>query len=212
MKVARRSTIVCCAVAVSLICGLFLVCSLSAADGTDKTLAARQKADADKCDAKLKAMEDFVAKRKAGQKNSTRFQENEVNAYLAHYLSKRYHPSLKSLQIKFNENKLEAIASIDFDLLGTASSKILPKIMSFLFSGIHTLDARGQLKSSKGDGSFLLEQARFDDTVLPKTIVEGIITAVGKKQNPPFDPLQPSKMPYEIKEVAVHQGYIIVNQ
>jgi len=35
---------------------------------------------------------------------------------------------------------------------------------------------------------------------------------VGRKQDPPFDPMQPSKMPYEIQKVDVHSGYIVVYQ
>jgi hypothetical protein len=85
-------------------------------------------------------------------------------------------------------------------------------LMSLMFSGTHTLSASGQLQSKDGNARFYLEQARFDNSTLPRSLVEEIISAVGKKQNPPFDPLQPSRMPYKIERVDVHRGYIIVYQ
>jgi hypothetical protein len=184
----------------------------SLAMGSDKPANFFTRAAADKCDSKLRELENFAVKRKSGAKNTTRFSENEINSYLAFHLSKKYHPSLKSLSVTFEENKLQTVASVDFDRLGTASTAFMPKIIAFLFSGTHIIDAHGQLISNKGNAHFLLERARFDENVLPKSIVEGIITAVGRKQDPPFDPLQPSKMPYEIKEVDVHPGYIVVYQ
>ena len=54
--------------------------------------------------------------------------------------------------------------------------------------------------------------ARFDGTLLPNFMVSEIITAVGRKQRPPFDPLQPSQMIYAIDRVDVHAGYFIVYQ
>lgn len=170
------------------------------------------KTAAEQCSSKLKAMEEFTVERKPGRKQKTRFSEDEVNSYLALELSPKYHPCLKSLVVTFEENRLQAIASIDFDRLGTASDKVLPRIIGLVFSGMHTITARGQLVSKNGKANFNLEQARFDNSTLPKYLVEQIITAVGRKQKPPFDPLQPSEMPYEIEQVDVHPGYIITYQ
>jgi hypothetical protein len=170
------------------------------------------KAAADRCSAKLKDLEDFAAQRKAGQKQTTRFSQDEINSYLALELSPQYHPCLKSLAVAMEENKLQAVAEIDFDRLGKTSTRVLPKIASFLFSGTHTMTAKGQLISRDGKANFRLNQARFDNQTLPNFLVEEIISAVGRKQNPPFDPLQPSTLFYDIEKVDVHSGYIIVYQ
>lgn len=197
----------------SLCSGAVLIGSLIAAPAeTEKSESGISIAAAKKCELKLKKMEDFLEKRKPGGRNTTRFSEKEVNSYLAYNLSKEYHPSLKKLVTAFKKNQLQIAVSVDFDRIGATSNKLLPKIMGLLLSGTHTIDAQGKLVTSKGNGYFVLEQARFDNKVLPKAFVERVITAVGQKQNPPFDPLQPSKMPYEIKEVDMRQGYIIVYQ
>jgi hypothetical protein len=170
------------------------------------------KAAAERCSAKLKKLEDFSASHKPGSRQTTSFTQDEVNSHLALDLSSKYHPSLKSLVVTFEEKKLQAVTTIDFDRLGETSTKFFPKLLGTLFSGTHTLTARGQLVSGNGKAHFLLEEAKFDNSTLPKSLVEEIISAVGRKQDPPFDPLQPSELPYGIRKVDVHRGYIVVHQ
>jgi hypothetical protein len=170
------------------------------------------RAAADQCGAKLKRIEAFAANKSPGQKQTTRFSEEEVNSYLALELSPKYHPCLKSLTVAFEEDRIQNVVVVDFDRLGTTSTKILPKLLSFMLSGVHTITARGELLSGNGKASFRLEQARFDNSTLPKSLVEEIISAVGRKQNPPIDPLQPTQLFDEIEKVDVHAGYILAYQ
>jgi hypothetical protein len=194
-----------------LLPGLLLFCASAFATG-EPSAVAPSKAAAASCSSKLKRLESFPDKSKSGQTQTTKFSEDEINSYLALDLSSQYHPCLKSLVMIFEENRLKATVTIDFDRLGTASAKLLSKLISLMFSGIHTMVADGQLVAKDRKAYFKLEQALFDGSALPKPLVEGIISAVGRKQNPPFDPLQPSEMPYEINKVDVHPGYIIVYQ
>ena len=170
------------------------------------------RAAANQCSSKLKNIENFAAHRKPGQKQTTRFSEEEVNSYLALELSPKYHPCLKSLSVTFEENRIQNVVVVDFDRLGTTSTKLLPKLLSFMMSGVHTITARGQLLSGDGKANFRLEQARFDNSTLPKTLVEEIISAVGRKQNPPIDPLQPTQLFDGIEKVDVHAGYVLAHQ
>jgi hypothetical protein len=170
------------------------------------------KAAAESCAAKLKRLEGFAAGSSRTKKQTTEFSENEINSYLALELSKNYHPSLKSLVIVLEESKLQGVASIDFDSLAMNSKTFLTKIMTRMFSGVHTLLVRGKLVTAEGKARFQLEEASFDDSALPNFLVEEIITAVGRKQKPPFDPMQPSKLPYDIQSVELHPGRALVHQ
>jgi len=190
-----------------------LVCRLELALAEkDASVFTASKTAAAQCGSKLKSLEDFADRNKPGQTQTTRFTEDEINSYLALDLKSRYHASLKDLTVSFKEDGLKATATIDFDLLETTSTKLLPKLLGLVFSGIHSIAADGKLVSKNGKANFRLEQALFDNSALPKFLVEEIISAVGRKQKPPFDPLQPSQMPYEIDRVEVHSGYIIVIQ
>jgi hypothetical protein len=189
-----------------------LLCSAASFVAAKAGVFTPSKTAAAECRSKLSKLEAFPGKHVSGETQTTKLSESEINSYLALDLGARYHPCLKSLVMGFEENRLKATATIDFDLLGMASSKILPKLISLLFSGVHTIAADGQLVTNDGKAHFKMNQALFDGSALPKPLIEGIISAVGRKQNPPFDPLQPSKMPYEINKVDVHPGYIIVYQ
>ncbi len=89
---------------------------------------------------------------------------------------------------------------------------MVTKMIARLFSGVHELSTRGKLVAQDGKGYYQLEEAKFDTTALPNFLVSEIITAVGKKQKPPFDPIQPTDLPFAIRKVDVHKGYIVVYQ
>ncbi len=199
--------------AVLLAAALILFCCLASPAGPGATAPDMSKAAAaERCNVKLKALEHYAAHPKTGRVQTTQFSEEEVNSYLELDLSSQYHPCLKSLTFVFEEDRLQGVATIDFDRLGKTSSKLFPKLLSFMLSGVHTITARGQLVSGDGKASFRLEQARFDNSTLPKALVEEILSAVGRKQNPPFDPLQPSQLFYGIRKIDVHAGYVLVDQ
>lgn len=164
------------------------------------------------CGSKVVRLESYASTQEAKSGQTTRFTENEINSYLAIELSKKYHPSLRSLLITLEESNLRGVAAIDFDALGMHSKSVMARLFARLFSGVHDLSVSGRLVSAGGKGNFVLEEARFDQSILPNFLVEEIITAVGRKQKPPFDPMQPSQLPYQIDRVDVHSGYIDVIQ
>ncbi len=175
--------------------------------------AAISRAAADSCSLKVKELEDFAAKNTVPRSRTTRLTQNEINSYLALDLSSKYSPALKSLQLTLEEtNRLQAVALIDFDKLEMTSAKPFTHLIANMFSGIHQLNLRGNLIAQAGKASFQLGEARFDGSALPGFLVEEVITAVCRKQNPPFDPLRPTQMPYLIEQVDGHSGYILIQQ
>lgn len=184
----------------------------AAGNASDSEKPGISRRASDSCARKVSALEKEAARKDRRTHPVTRFSENEINSFMAIGLRPRIQPSLKSLQFVFKENSLTGIAEIDFDNLSISSTKALAKMIARLFTGIHNLTVQGKLVTEAGLGSFQLEEAHFDGNVLPGFLVNEVITAVGKKQKPPFDPLQPSKMPYAIDRVEIHAGYILVYQ
>lgn len=170
------------------------------------------RAAAQSCDAKVKRMEAFDAAADGGKSLSTRLTQSELNSYLAIVLSPGYHPSLRSILLSFDEGRLQAAARVDFDRLDLGNNPLLRSLARKMLSGIHELKVTGSLISDAGKANFKLDEASFDGVALPNALVAEIISAVGRKQNPPFDPMQPSPLPYHIQKVDVHAGYIMVYQ
>jgi hypothetical protein len=170
------------------------------------------KSAADSCDAKVKRLEAYDTAGNFSIHQTTQFSEAEWNSYLAITLKPNYHPSLKELILKFDEGRLQAVATIDFNHLNFSSTQFLSGLIRSLLTGIHALTVRGSLLSDAGKASFQLEEARFDTITLPNLLVVEIISAVGRRQDPPFDPTQPNNLPYHIIKAEVHQGYVLIYQ
>ncbi|MBM3789614.1 MAG: hypothetical protein FJW35_04585 [Acidobacteria bacterium] len=199
-------------VACAAVAALLATAGLCLPAGVIQTTGRIDPAQSKACDAKLTRLLEFAAQESGAQRRETTFTEDEVNSYLALELSSQYHPSLKSLTVSFEETGLNAVAIIDFDRLGLTSKEFVTQLLATMFTGLHRLSIRGALVAEDGLGYLKLEQARFDRLSLPNVLVEEIVTAVGRKQDPPFDPMQQSPMPYRIRRVEVRRGFIVVHQ
>jgi hypothetical protein len=202
----RRAALLAC-LAVSL-----LAPAIAGSPGMQAPGGGITKAAADSCGAKIKRLESFDAGRKAGAHQTTQFTDTEWNSYLGITLKPNYHPCLREIRLKFEEGRLQAVSTIDFDSLNFNSTNSISSLLKAMLSGVHTMTIHGRLNSDAGKANFQLEEARFDSITLPNLLVTEIIGAVGRRQNPPFDPTQPNNLPYHILKVEVHAGYIIVNQ
>jgi predicted transcriptional regulator len=123
-----------------------------------------------------------------------------------------YHPCLSSLTLKFGERHIQGIVQIDFDKLEFKSTQFISSLIRAMLSGKHVLAMEGNLIAESGMAYFELEQARFDAVSLPNFLVSEIITTVGKRQDPPFDPMAPTAMPFRIQRVDLHTGHITIYQ
>jgi len=167
------------------------------------------KAAADSCDAKVRLLE---ANAGTGKRQTISLSEEEMNSYLALVIGPNYHPSLKSVLLRFNDGRVVAVATIDFDHLNFSSTQFLNGLIRSLLTGMHTLMVSGNAVSGEGKANFNLGEARIDTVALPNILVAEIISAVGRKQQPPFDPMQPTPLPYHIQKIDVRSRYIVLYQ
>ena len=180
--------------------------------GTQSASGGLTKAAALSCDAKVKALESYAGAPVKGKERITRISETEMNSYLAFILKPSFHPSLSSLTLRFEAGHIQGTARIDFDKLQFKSAQVLSGLMRAMLSGVHTLTVRGILVAKEGKAHFQLEEASFDTVTLPNFLVSEIISAVGRRQDPPFDPVKPNVMPYGIQKAEIHLQYILLYQ
>ncbi|MBN2338157.1 MAG: hypothetical protein JXP48_06415 [Acidobacteria bacterium] len=173
---------------------------------------APSRAAAERCTEKIKEMERFIPEKASGKSLSTPFTEEEINSYLQLVLKPRYHPSLRTLQVRLGQDRLHTRAVIDFDRLRTSTTGVFRSLLALMFSGTRTLDADGKLHTGDGRGRYELEQARFDGRTLPNGLVNEIIAAVGMRQTPPFNPTESSTLPYGIERVDLEPGRLVAHQ
>lgn len=174
--------------------------------------ACAAEAATEECSRKLEAIKDFAQQSDPSKEKTTRFTEEEINACLAPDTESKYRSCLKNFRVSLREDVVEGVASVDFSCLKQASAEFLPEPIWGLFSGTHVLTARGTITSADGEASLRLEAARFDGVALPGFLVEKAITAMCMRRDPPFDPLKSSALPYSIRKVKIHPGYLLVFQ
>ena len=170
------------------------------------------KAASAQCATKFREIEEFDRKPNSQKEKTTQFSQDEINSFIALELQSNFSRSLKRLQIRFNEDSLQIDAVVDLDSFGAASARLSEKLLAAVIRGIHSLSATGFLHAKDGKAYFELTEAYVDDHILPKFLVEEIISGVARRQKPPFDPLQPSQMPYHIKSVDLKAGMVIIYQ
>ena len=196
-----------------LLCSVLLDAPLYSLPRQEQAAGARlSKSDALSCEAKVQRLQAFETDPRPGQHQTTRISQNELNSYLALILSPQYHPCLKSIVLNFEKGSLQANAVINFDMLEFNSTQAVNSLLRSMLSGIHSLAIAGELISGDSKASFKLREARFDSLVLPNFLVSEIISAVGRRQNPPFDPVQPSTLPYRIEKAEVQAGFLLLFQ
>ena len=149
---------------------------------------------------------------RTGKEKTTRFTEEEINSYLTLKTDSDYKSCLNFFRISFTQDILQGITTVDFDCLKEKSEDSLPNLITRLFSGTHVITARGEIKGEQGEGYFKLHEIRFDDIVLPKILVEHMISSACLRLESPFDPMQSTAFPFKIRKVTVHSGYIMVFQ
>src|SRR5262245_6091401 len=107
-----------------------LLAVAAASPGADIPTPGISRTAADTCNTKLLRLQSFPAHPDGVKKQTTEFSEAEVNSYLALELSAKYHPSLKSLQIKFTDAQLGGTAAIDFDQLGMNAKGMFARLFA----------------------------------------------------------------------------------
>ncbi len=167
---------------------------------------------AERCEAKIERLELFASSAGAEKTQETRLDEVELNSYLELVLRPQYHPSLQSIRLNFLDGKLQCAARINLDLVEMSGTQPWSGLFRLMLSGIHDLTVMGRLDAKEGKAIFALEEARFDGITLPNLLVSEIISAVGRKQTPPIDPMQPSEMPYRIRRVDIRIEHILIYQ
>lgn len=132
--------------------------------------------------------------------------EAELNAYLAERLREESRKDVQALRARFREGSFASSLTLDMDEVEVKGDSLTLELFRTLLSGHATLEVEGRLVVENGKGTLILESTRINDITVPVSLVSFILSEVGKKQNPPFDPTDSFPMPYGIKAVKIEPG------
>ncbi len=132
--------------------------------------------------------------------------ESDLNAFLAAKIKERPRKDVESLRIEMKEEIFTTFLRVDMDQVDVKGDSMTKSLLKVLFRGKQTIEFDGRLKTDNGKGTYEVERATLNGMPLPPSLVNSILSAVGRQQDPPFDPMEPFDLPYAIKTVKVSPG------
>ena len=136
--------------------------------------------------------------------------EKELNAYLSAQLYQQDQKAVESIALLIKEGTFLTRIEVNTDELQVKGDDVTLGYLRLLLRGTQTLEVEGKLQAADGLASYLVQEARLSGISLPAPWVNSLLSSLGKKNNPPFDPTEPFEMPYGIQSVTFHPGKVLM--
>jgi len=136
--------------------------------------------------------------------------EEELNAYLSAKLYQQHQKAVESIVLLLKEGTFLTRVEVNVDELQFPVDDVMTGYLRLLLKGIQTLEIEGTLEAEKGLATYRVQEARLSGIPIPARLVNYLLSSLGKKNNPPFDPTQPFEMPYGIQSFTFQPGNVIM--
>lgn len=169
----------------------------------------RQPVSSDPAAERVEKMLDELEAREQVQDTEKRtyiLTESDLNAFLAAKIKERPRKDVESLRIEMKDAIFTTFLEVDFDQVEIKGDSMTTSLLRALLRGRQTIEFDGQLQTENGKGTYEVKRATLNGLPLPPSLVNSILSAVGRRQDPPFDPMEPFDLPYGVKTVTVSPG------
>ncbi len=137
-----------------------------------------------------------------------RLSETDLNSYLTTKLEKADRKGLESISVRLKQGSFVTVVTVNMDQVQFKDQSLTASLLSVLLRGAHTLEVEGRLQVQEGIGKYQVQQASLDGIALPASVMEMVVSTLGRQQDPPFDLSEPFPMPYGISTVDVQPGQL----
>ena len=139
-----------------------------------------------------------------------RLSETDLNSYLTTKLEKADRKGLESISVRLKQGSFVTVVTVNMDEVQFKEQSLTASLLSGLLRGAHTLEVEGQLQVQEGVGKYQVQQASLDGIALPASVMEMVVSTLGRQQDPPLDLAEPFPMPYGISTVDVQPGQLTI--
>jgi hypothetical protein len=192
---------------VAFACGLLVILLFASTGLVSRTVqSAPAEVDSNPAVKRVERIFEEMEAREEARDNTPRsytLVESDLNAYLAAKIKERERRDVESLTVEMKDGLFTTNLLIDFDEIEIQGDSMTKTFFKAILRGKQTIVVDGRLKTDKGKGTYHVEQASINGVPLPPSLVNAILSAVGRRQDPPFDPSQPFDLPYAIKTITV---------
>jgi hypothetical protein len=116
---------------------------------------------------------------------------------------------VEELTVKLNEGTFTTFAKVNLDEVELTGYM---QYMKSLIEGPQRLTLESMLEVSEGIGTYRTESAWLNDIPLPVSLVDTLLSSLGRQQKPPFDPTEPFAAPYGISHLVIESGKAILSK
>lgn len=141
-----------------------------------------------------------------GQGNTYTIRERDLNAFLAVELERQAPPAIKKLGVALEKDRFTTQLKVDMDELDLSQHGTAVSLLGSLITGVQELVVVGSVDAREGRGSYTTHEASLNGITLPGALVDLLLSAIGQRLEPPFDPTQPFRLPNGIQSVTVFPG------
>lgn len=139
-----------------------------------------------------------------------RLSETDLNSYLTTKLEKADRKGLESISVRLKQGSFVTVVTVNMDQVQFKDQSLTASLLSVLLRGAHTLEVEGHLQVQEGIGKYQVQQASLDGIALPASVMEMVVSTLGRQQDPPLDLSEPFPMPYGISTVDVQPGQLTI--
>jgi len=136
--------------------------------------------------------------------------EEELNAYLSAKLHQQHQKAVESIALLLKEGTFLTRVEVNVDEIEFPVDDVTTGYLRLLLKGIQTLEIEGTLEAENGMATYRVQEARLSGIPIPARLVNNILSSLGKKNDPPFDPSQPFEMPHGIQSFTFQPGTVIM--
>ncbi len=139
---------------------------------------------------------------KPNEKVSFQLTETEVNEYMVESLKKNPRPGVDAVKVKFFPNNyVSTFTWIDFDAVERWKPGTIPALLRSLLSGRKSVWVDVRFQADKGNGTFSIEKAYFNDVRIPALVVQKVVQELALRQPEHYDTSKPVPLPFGLQRV-----------
>jgi len=115
-----------------------------------------------------------------------RLSETDLNSYLTTKLEKADRKGLESISVRLKQGSFVTVVTVNMDQVQFKDQSLTASLLSVLLRGAHTLEVEGRLQVQEGIGKYQVQQASLDGIALPASVMEMVVSTLGRQQDPPL--------------------------
>lgn len=132
--------------------------------------------------------------------------ESDLNAFIKQQIEQARVAAIESVAVRLSSGTFDSTIVVDGDKLQLEEG--VGSVIKSMFKGRQVLELQGSVHGEDGMAHYETQSASLNGVPLPASVVDMLLSSIGKEQQPPFDPTEPFPLPQGIKTLTIEPGSV----